>query len=121
MGHNGGMIRARSQVKALSFLAALLGGFVPAHRAQAPDARHVVVISIDGLKPATYTADGPSRIPTLRQMARDGVYADGVVGVTPTVTYPSHTTMITGVVPAVHGIYNNRILDPEETSNVGVT
>ena len=33
---------------------------------------------------------------------------------TPTVTYPSHTTMISGVLPAVHGIYNNRILDPEE-------
>jgi predicted AlkP superfamily pyrophosphatase or phosphodiesterase len=84
---------------------------------QAPDARHVVVISIDGLKPSTYTAAGPSKVPTLRRLAKEGAYADGVVGVTPTVTYPSHTTMITGVPPAVHGIYNNRILDAEETSN----
>ena len=84
---------------------------------QSPDARHVVVISIDGLKPSTYTADGPSKVPTLRRLAREGAFAEGVVGVTPTVTYPSHTTIISGVLPAVHGIYNNRILDPEQISN----
>jgi len=88
-----------------------------ASQAQAPDTRHVVVISIDGLKPTTYTADGPSKVPTLRGLAREGAYAEGVIGVTPTVTYPSHTTMMTGVPPAIHGIYNNRILDPEEVSN----
>ena len=85
--------------------------------AQQPPARHVVVITIDGLKPATYTAPGPSKVPTLRRLAQEGTFADGLIGVTPTVTYPSHTTMITGVMPAVHGIYNNLILDPEQTSN----
>jgi predicted AlkP superfamily pyrophosphatase or phosphodiesterase len=40
-----------------------------------------------------------------------------VVGVLPTVTYPSHTTLMTGVEPAVHGIYDNRIFDPENRSN----
>lgn len=84
---------------------------------QAQSGRHVVVISIDGLKPSTYTADGPSKVPTLRRLAREGTFAEGVIGVTPTVTYPSHTTMISGVLPAVHGIYNNRILDPEAISN----
>jgi hypothetical protein len=39
------------------------------------------------------------------------------VGVLPSVTYPSHTTLITGVPPAVHGIVANRILDPENHSN----
>ncbi|HEY7289779.1 MAG TPA: ectonucleotide pyrophosphatase/phosphodiesterase [Vicinamibacterales bacterium] len=85
--------------------------------AQPPDGRHVVIISIDGLKAATYTAPGPSKVPTLRRLASQGAFASGVVGVTPTVTYPSHTTLLTGVPPAVHGIYNNRVLDPEETSN----
>ena len=85
--------------------------------AQQPPARHVVMISIDGLKPATYTAAGPSKVPTLRKLAQEGTFADAVIGVTPTVTYPSHTTMISGVLPAVHGIYNNLILDPEGTSN----
>ena len=35
-----------------------------------------------------------------------------VTGVTPTVTYPSHTTLVTGVAPAVHGILNNTPFDP---------
>ena len=38
----------------------------------------------------------------------------------PSVTYPSHTTLITGVEPAVHGILDNRILDPEAGPLIGV-
>ena len=89
----------------------------PMMPAAQPGSRHVVMISIDGLKPATYTRPGPSKLPTLRMLAQNGAYAEGVVGVLPTVTYPSHTTMITGVPPAIHGIYNNRILDPDDTSS----
>jgi hypothetical protein len=74
---------------------------------------HVVMIAIDGLKPSVYTQAGPSKVPTLRNLAQRGVFADGVVGVLPTVTFPSHTTLITGVPPAVHGIYTNQPLDPE--------
>lgn len=76
-------------------------------------ALHVVMICIDGLLPSVYTQPGPAKVPTLRRLAQQGVYADGVVGVTPTVTFPSHTTLITGVPPAVHGIYTNQPLDPE--------
>ena len=38
--------------------------------------------------------------------------ADGVRGVFPTVTYPSHTTLITGAMPARHGIYYNSPFEP---------
>jgi Type I phosphodiesterase / nucleotide pyrophosphatase len=106
--------RWRNGLVVLAAPMVLIGPLLPA--AQAP-ARHVVLISIDGLKPSTYVDPGPSKVPTLRRLAREGAFAQGVIGVTPTVTYPSHTTMITGVMPAVHGIYNNRILDPEEISN----
>ena len=34
-------------------------------------------------------------------------------GFYPTVTYPSHTTLVTGVLPAEHGIYNSAIVEPE--------
>ena len=34
---------------------------------------------------------------------------------TPTVTYPDHTTLITGVWPAEHGIVNNTVFDPKRT------
>jgi predicted AlkP superfamily pyrophosphatase or phosphodiesterase len=44
-------------------------------------------------------------------MKLGGAYAEGVEGVFPTVTYPAHTTLITGVRPAVHGIIQNRIFE----------
>jgi predicted AlkP superfamily pyrophosphatase or phosphodiesterase len=75
----------------------------------------VLMISIDGLKPeyVTHAADYGLRIPTLRRFITDGTYAEGVVAVLPTVTYPDHTTLITGVWPAEHGILNNALFDPE--------
>ena len=79
--------------------------------------RHVVLISIDGMRPASYLDAGPAKIPTLRALKASGAWASGVVGVLPTVTYPSHTTMITGVPPLVHGIENNTVVDPEGRSN----
>ncbi len=75
----------------------------------------VLMISIDGLKPEYVTqADARGmKLPYLRSMMQNGTYADGVIGVWPTVTYPSHTTLITGVYPATHGIYNNLEFDPQ--------
>lgn len=75
----------------------------------------VLMISIDGMKPEYVTeADTHGlRVPFLRSLMRDGAYADGVTGVWPTNTYPSHTTLLTGVSPAQHGIYNNAEFDPE--------
>ena len=74
---------------------------------------HVVMISIDGLIPEYYTAPAPLglSVPTLTMMKLNGAYAEGVEGVYPTVTYPSHTTLITGVRPALHGIVQNRIFE----------
>ena len=76
----------------------------------------VLMISIDGLKPEYITqADAHGmKVPYLRTLIRDGAYAEGVVGIWPTVTYPSHTTLITGVWPAEHGIYNNLEFDPQQ-------
>jgi predicted AlkP superfamily pyrophosphatase or phosphodiesterase len=71
------------------------------------------MISIDGLRPDYVTgSEHHLKIPNLRQMLKIGVYADGVRGALPTVTYPSHTTLITGVWPSKHGIWNNVAFDP---------
>ncbi len=80
----------------------------------AAHAAPVLMISIDGLKPEYITqADAHGmKIPFLRTLLANGTYADGVIGIFPTVTYPSHTTLITGVWPADHGIYNNLEFDP---------
>jgi predicted AlkP superfamily pyrophosphatase or phosphodiesterase len=74
----------------------------------------VVVISIDALHPSdVLEADRKGlKVPNLRRLVREGAYARGVKGVLPTVTYASHTTLVTGVSPAVHGIVANGPFDP---------
>jgi predicted AlkP superfamily pyrophosphatase or phosphodiesterase len=86
--------------------------------AQQSESRHVVLISIDGLMPAYYTQPDELgvKIPNLRKLMRDGIYAEGVIGVLPTVTYPSHTTLVTGVTPREHGVLTNKIFDPTGAS-----
>ena len=73
---------------------------------------HVVLISIDGFRPEFYQ-DASWPAPMIQQMAQEGVQVNAVRGVFPSVTYPSHTTMITGAVPRRHGIYYNTPFEPE--------
>ena len=95
-----------------ALLSTLLAGISFQVLAQAPSP--LVVISIDGMKPEyiTHADQYQLKVPVLRHFMRHGSYAEGVVGVIPTVTYPSHTTMITGVWPAQHGVIDNTIFDP---------
>src|SRR5690349_4759594 len=74
---------------------------------------HVIMISIDGLVPDYYTSPAQLglKVPNLTKMKLGGAYAEGVEGIFPTVTYPAHTTLITGVRPAIHGIVQNRIFE----------
>jgi predicted AlkP superfamily pyrophosphatase or phosphodiesterase len=87
---------------------------VCALRLGAQTSHPVVLISIDGLKPEyVLQADAHGlKIPHLRALLARGAHASGVVGVVPTVTYPSHTTLVTGVAPARHGIISNNTFDP---------
>lgn len=83
----------------------------PPQADSAPPAAHVIMVSVDGLRPEFYLdADYPS--PMMHRMAENGARAGAVRGVTPTVTYPSHTTLVTGALPAKHGIYHNRPFEP---------
>jgi predicted AlkP superfamily pyrophosphatase or phosphodiesterase len=86
------------------------GGVAPQDR-KAP---LLVVISIDGLRPDYITeADAHgAKVPNLRRFLKEGAYAAGVEAVVPTVTYPSHTTLMTGVWPVKHGIFANTTFDP---------
>jgi predicted AlkP superfamily pyrophosphatase or phosphodiesterase len=75
----------------------------------------VLLVSVDGLRPDyLLQADRYGlKIPHLRRMLAEGAHATGVHGVLPTVTYPSHATLVTGVSPARHGICANTTFDPE--------
>ena len=81
-----------------------------------PGTSGLMMISIDGMRPdyVTQADEHHLKIPNLRQMLKTGAYAEGVQGVLPTVTYPSHTTLLTGVWPSKHGILNNVVFDPVE-------
>jgi predicted AlkP superfamily pyrophosphatase or phosphodiesterase len=76
--------------------------------------QHVLIVTIDGMKPQTYTEPDAHglKVPTLREMVRNGASSEGVQSVMPTVTYPSHTAMVTGANPGTTGIYTNIAWDP---------
>ncbi len=85
------------------------------------NAAPVLMISVDGLRPGD-VFDAQQRglkIPNLRSFVAQGSTATGVFGVLPTVTYPSHTTLITGVSPAKHGVVNNLTFDPMNINQQG--
>jgi predicted AlkP superfamily pyrophosphatase or phosphodiesterase len=81
----------------------------------------LVLISIDGLRPDDLYAEGKdaAALPNLQALVREGSHARRVRGVLPTLTYPSHATLITGVSPAKHGIGSNLTFDPEFKNQVG--
>jgi predicted AlkP superfamily pyrophosphatase or phosphodiesterase len=90
-------------------------------RAQKQAPPLLVMISVDGMRPDYITeADARgAKVPNLRRFLKEGAYAEGVVGVVPTVTYPSHTTLVTGVWPAKHGILANATFDPLRQNQEG--
>jgi predicted AlkP superfamily pyrophosphatase or phosphodiesterase len=81
----------------------------------------LLMISIDGLRPDHVTAADAhgAKVPNLRRFLTEGSFAEGVQGVIPTVTYPSHTTLLTGVWPATHGILANTTFDPMRKNQGG--
>jgi predicted AlkP superfamily pyrophosphatase or phosphodiesterase len=73
---------------------------------QADRQRHVVIISIDGF--AAYALnDAQLPLPTFRRLAREGAAAEAMEPVNPTVTWPNHTSIITGVTPSRHMVLYN--------------
>lgn len=74
----------------------------------------VVLVSVDGLwaRDLQRAESAGVRLPVLDSLRRAGALAAGVVGSFPSVTSPSHTTIITGAPPARHGIYSNRAFTP---------
>ncbi len=74
-------------------------------------AEHVILVSVDGFRPDFYL-DSEWQTTHMHQLMKEGSYAKGVNSVLPSMTYPSHTTMVTGVQPAKHGVYFNNMFEP---------
>jgi predicted AlkP superfamily pyrophosphatase or phosphodiesterase len=78
----------------------LAGATLPA----APLADHVFVISIDGGKPAVIAQ---SHMPTLQRLAAEGSCTWTGTTIYPSLTLPSHSSMLTGVGPERHHVLWN--------------
>lgn len=74
-------------------------------------AERVVLVSVDGLLPEFYL-DERWPAPAMQQLYREGAHAVAVRSVFPALSYPGHTTLITGALPARHGILHNREFKP---------
>lgn len=72
--------------------------------------RHVILVSLDGF-PAAALDHPRAPIPTLRRLIREGAVASALRPVNPVVTWPNHTSLVTGVPPAVHGVLFNGLIE----------
>lgn len=93
---------------------------------QHPAPRTVVLVSLDGFRASDL---GRGLAPTLDAMAREGVRAEAMRPSYPTLTFPNHYTLVTGLRPDRHGIVHNsmedaalgafRMSDPQAVGNAG--
>ena len=78
--------------------------------AVAPRERIVLVISLDGF-PVEALSDARLPVPTLRKLIAQGAAVARMTVSNPSVTWPNHTTLVTGVRPIRHGVlYNGRLV-----------
>lgn len=77
--------------------------------------KKLVVVSLDamGFDDMNEWID---QAPHLKALRNRGSWVKHVQGIFPTLTYPSHTSIITGQYPAIHGIVNNTKLQPNRLS-----
>lgn len=81
---------------------------------QTANKKRAIIISLDGLDTNyLHKADEFGlKIPTLRSLMANGITARGMISVYPSITYPSHTSLVTGAMPAQHGIFGNNVFEP---------
>lgn len=75
--------------------------------------RHVVVVSIDGLRPDAIDKYGAS---TIQRLMREGSYTLSGRTIDPSKTLPSHTSMLTGQPPERHGVLWNNVVTADADS-----
>lgn len=100
-------------MKPMPFLLAcalLLGGCasapVPFHSQLPP----LLLISVDGLRPQDINQ---ALMPNLSRLAQTGVRAEGMTPSYPSLTFPNHYTLVTGLRPDQHGIVHNSMRDAQ--------
>ena len=93
-------------ILALLLLLAGCAGLRPAPTPASPST--VLLVSIDGLRADVV---GSGTMPTLDRIAREGVHAHWMNPSYPTLTFPNHYTLVTGLRPDHHGVIHNKMRD----------
>ncbi len=96
------MTRATLRVPLTVLLSAFIAG--GAARSAPPPDRHVVLITVDGLRPDAIAAAGARNI---QGLLAQSAYTFTARTVDPPETLPSHVSMATGLLPAAHGVHHN--------------
>jgi predicted AlkP superfamily pyrophosphatase or phosphodiesterase len=102
-------VLACSALGAVQQPAAPLTGSGGVNRPEHRDKPHVVLVSFDGFR-----ADYLDRfdLPNFRRVQQRGARARGMTPVFPSLTFPNHYSLVTGLNPDRHGIVANSFLDP---------
>lgn len=70
----------------------------------------VVLISIDALGESEW--DKIKKLKDFKNFIDNGIYCKNLLSIFPTLTYPVHTTIMTGVYPNKHGVIHNNPFQP---------
>lgn len=101
--------RTRQRISAL-FLLALSACVAPAANPQpASQPQTVLLVSLDGFRRDLLDRYSP---PALAALGNDGVVAAAMIPSFPTLTFPNHYSIVTGLYPEHHGIVSNTMFDP---------
>ena len=92
-----------------AFALAAQSGSGGVNRAEHLDKPYVVLVSLDGFR-ADYL--DRFRLPNLARIMKRGVRAKWMNPVFPTLTFPNHYSLVTGLHPQKHGIVSNSFYDP---------
>ena len=79
--------------------------------------RYLILISLDGFQwgyyfNQTWKQEYNVTLPNMDLLINNGVSSQNVISVFPTLTFPNHVSIITGLYPGDHGIVANSFYDP---------
>jgi predicted AlkP superfamily pyrophosphatase or phosphodiesterase len=75
----------------------------------------LLIISMDGFR-ANFMQSHAQYLPNIRAFFSDGVKTSGLRPSFPSLTFPNHYTIATGLYPSAHGIVANSFIDPVTTA-----
>jgi predicted AlkP superfamily pyrophosphatase or phosphodiesterase len=87
--------------------------------AQAQSRHYVVLVSLDGFRWDYAKRDHATH---LLALGKHGVWApEGMLPSYPSLTFPNHFTIVTGLYPEHHGLVANNFLDPDRKARFGMS